>query len=142
MHLGQGESSHRSCCIKVGVLKNFTKIQVLSYEYSEILKTTTYGCFSCFLFLEKCLLPKPNFPSFRFLSVFSLSSLHEVLKRAFLDFLLYGYALLRSPIHFLQAARVRPLLSKLLVFQDFRSSKLLNVCSVLRQNKRNLSAFH
>ena len=40
-----------------------------------------------------------------------------------------------STIHFLKATRVRPLLSKLLVFQDFQSSKLLYVCSVLWPNK-------
>ena len=63
MHLGQRRNSHRSCYIKVGVLKNFViftrnhllesvlhkvaglqactlLIQVLSYEYCEILKTT------------------------------------------------------------------------------------------------------
>ena len=60
-----------------------------SYEYCEILKTPILKIISvrlpltrhmnniCFLFLEKCLLPKPNFPSFRFL---------YVLKRAFLYF--------------------------------------------------------
>ena len=61
MHLGQNRNSHRSCYLKVGVPKNlviFTGnpfveyilnkvvgvssllIQVFSYEYCEILKTT------------------------------------------------------------------------------------------------------
>ena len=107
MHLGQGKRSHRSCSIKVGLLKHFATltgthlcwsffliklqvfrsatllIQVFSYEYCEILKTpilkiicvrlllTRHTKTICFLFLEKCLLSKPNFPSFRFLSIFS-----------------------------------------------------------------------
>ena len=107
IHLGQGRSSHRSCYIKVGVLKNFVifteyhlcwtlfliklqtwrpenlLIQVFSYEYCEVLKTTVLKIILrtelltrhtnniCFLFLEKCLLPKPNLPSFRFVSIFS-----------------------------------------------------------------------
>ena len=105
MHLGQRRSRHRSCYIKVGVLKNFViftgnhlcfsliliklqalmplLIQVFSYEHSEILKKlfwrsscvrlllTRHTNNICFLFLEKCLLPKPNFPLFRFLSIFS-----------------------------------------------------------------------
>ena len=58
-------------------------IQVFSYEYCEILKTPVLKSICvrlllnrhtnniCFLCLEKYLLPKPNFPSFRFLSIFS-----------------------------------------------------------------------
>ena len=58
-------------------------LQVFSYEYCEILKSTILKSICvrllltrhtsniCFLFLEKCLLPKPSFPSFRFLSIFS-----------------------------------------------------------------------
>ena len=58
-------------------------IQVFSYEYCEILKTpilkiicvrlllTRHTNNICFLLLEKCLLPKPSFPSFTFLSIFS-----------------------------------------------------------------------
>ena len=116
MHLGQSRSSHRSCYLKVGVPKNlviFTGnpfveyilnkvvgvssllIQVFSYEYCEILKTTLkqfwrsscvrlllarHSNSICFFFLEKCLLPKPNFPSFRFLSVFSSRSWWSIKK--------------------------------------------------------------
>ena len=70
--------------IKLQVLRPATLlIYVFSYEYCKILKTpilkiicvrlllTRYTKTICFLFLEKCLLPKPNFPSFRFLSFFS-----------------------------------------------------------------------
>ena len=119
MHLGQGRSSHRSCSIKVGFLKNFAiftgnhmcwslfliklqafrpttlLVQVFSFKYCEILKMpilkiicvrlllTRHTKTICFLFLEKCLLPKPNFPLFRF----SLRGFDDVLKRAFLNFL-------------------------------------------------------
>ena len=58
-------------------------MQVFSCEYCEILKTpilkiicvrlllTRHTNNIYFLFLEKCLLPKPSFPSFRFLFIFS-----------------------------------------------------------------------
>ena len=58
-------------------------IQVFSYEFCKILKTpilkiicgqlllTWHTKTICFLFLKKCLLLKPNFLLFRYLSVFS-----------------------------------------------------------------------
>ena len=58
-------------------------IQLFPYEHCEILQTpilkiicvrlllTRHTKTICFLFLEKCLLPKLKFPSFRFLSIFS-----------------------------------------------------------------------
>ena len=83
--------------IKLQVCRPATFLkQVFSYEYCKILKTpiskiicvglllTRHTNNICFLFLGKCLLPKPNFPSFRFLSFFSFD---DVLKRAFLNFL-------------------------------------------------------
>ena len=39
-----------------------------------------------FFLLENCLLPKPNFPAFRFLSI-SLKDHDDILKRRFLNFL-------------------------------------------------------
>ena len=57
-------------------------IQVFSYEYCKILKTpilkiicvrmllTRHTNNICFLFLEKCLLPKLSFPLLRLLSIF------------------------------------------------------------------------
>ena len=118
MHLGQGQSSHRSCYIKVGVLKIFliftenylcwTLFFINTSVFLWIFRNfknnyirpllTRYTNSICSLFLEKCILPKPNSPSFRF-SLFSVRGLDEVLKRAFLDFLHYGYALLISLIH-------------------------------------------
>ena len=56
-------------------------IQLFSYEYCEILKTPILKIIYarllvamhtnniCFLFLEKCFLPKPNFPTFRIFSI-------------------------------------------------------------------------
>ena len=97
MHLGQGKNSQRSCSIKVGFLKYFAiltgnhlcwslfliklqvfshatlLIQVFSYEYCKILKTsilkiicvwlllTRHTKTICFLFLEKCLLTQTKF---------------------------------------------------------------------------------
>ena len=70
--------------IKLHVFRPATLlIQVFLYEYCEISKTsilkiicvrlflTWHTKAICFLFLEKCLLPKPNFLLFRFLSIFS-----------------------------------------------------------------------
>ena len=106
MHLGQSRSSHRSCYLKVGVPKNFViftgnpfveyllnkvvgvsslLIQVFSYEYCEILKTTLKQfCRSSwvrlrttafkqhvFSFSENVFYPNQTFLSFRFLSIFS-----------------------------------------------------------------------
>ena len=77
----------------------------------------------CFLFLEKYLLPKPNIPSFRFLIVFSHRFQWSV------------------KYTFLKVTRVWPQTSKLLVFQDFQGSKLLNVNLALWSIKRNLNVF-
>ena len=97
MHLGQGRSSHGSC--SKNVLKNFaifTKnhlcwtllfvkfinksvflwiLQNFKNPILEDLRTAASDKHTnniCFLFLEKCLLPKPNFSLFRFFSIFFL----------------------------------------------------------------------
>ena len=77
---------------------------------------------------------EPPFPRPSFRSWWSI-------KKSFFLFSLYGCTLLISSLHFLEATRVRPLLSKLLVFQNFQCSKLLNVCSVLWPNKQYLSVY-
>ena len=129
MRLGQGRSSHQSCFIKVIVLKNFaiftenqlcwslfsTKFikKVFSYEYCKILKNPFQKIICvrllltrdtnniCFLFLEKCLLAKPNFPLFRYLAIFSVSlslqiSLSRYLSIRYLPIFRYLYFLFRG----------------------------------------------
>ena len=114
MHLGQRRSSHRTCSIKVGVLKNFIIftgnhlcwslvstlfMQVFSYRFCKILKKNNfedhpeYGYFwlniqtaFVFFFSKNVFYPNQTFLHLDF-SLFSHRGFDEVLKRAFLNFL-------------------------------------------------------